>query len=80
MNPRLFHYCSNKTAEKGIEKGVKYLSFQQNSLKDVSPEKAGVGGSIPSLATILLTISGTLRYLRNNRWVEITPCATCRFC
>jgi hypothetical protein len=38
-------------AEKGVENGVKYLSFQQNTLEDNSAEKAGVGGSIPSLAT-----------------------------
>jgi hypothetical protein len=47
-------------AEEGVENGVKYLSFQQKTLEDNSPEKAGVGGSIPSLATtFLITYAGS---------------------
>jgi hypothetical protein len=52
MNPRLFHYCSNNSARKCVENVVKYIYYQQNALVERSPEKAGVGGSIPSLATI----------------------------
>ena len=51
MNQKLFHYCSNKKARKVVEDGVNYQCFQQELLEDCGPEKAGVGGSSPSLAT-----------------------------
>jgi len=51
MNRRLFHYCSNKKGLEGTQIARMLLKRQGREMVDYSPEKAGVGGSIPSLAT-----------------------------
>jgi hypothetical protein len=47
----LFHYCSNKWVDFKREKMETGNQINDMRIEDDSPEKAGVGGSIPSLAT-----------------------------
>jgi hypothetical protein len=48
----LFHYCSNKWVDFRRGKMETGNQIKEMRIDDNSPEKAGVGGSIPSLATI----------------------------
>lgn len=49
--PVSFHYHSNKMAKMRAKMRGKTNRIKQLGMVDYSPEKAGVGGSIPSLAT-----------------------------
>ena len=52
MGPIWVHFGSNWRAEIEREDNDKSRSYNGLGLGDYSPEKAGVGGSIPSLATM----------------------------
>ena len=49
----LSHYCPKKLGTPGQRRGLQALKFNVIALAESSPEKAGVGSSIPSLATRL---------------------------
>src|ERR1700693_2866005 len=51
MLQRLFHYCSNNRAENRMVFVSNNNVVNKMRIVERSPEKAGVGGSIPSLAT-----------------------------
>jgi len=53
---KLFHYCSNNKVGKVVKSREKVNGINQMRMAVSSPEKAGVGGSIPSLATMDSTI------------------------
>ena len=46
-------FGSNKQGQNGWELQAKWREIRWITMGDYSPEKAGVGGSIPSLATII---------------------------
>jgi len=48
----LSHYCPNKQVVSGTRKWLSVFVSKAVALDESSPEKAGVGGSIPSLATM----------------------------
>ena len=56
----LSHYCPKKMGVLGPRGGLKLLEFNVIASDGCSPEKAGVGGSIPSLATRLSSLKSTL--------------------
>jgi len=47
-----FHCASNKRGKTEFRVEAKMSGIKQMTVTDYSPEKAGGGGSIPSLATI----------------------------
>jgi len=47
-----FHYASNKWGKNEVGSDTKLHKINNMATDDTSPEKAGVGGSTPSLATI----------------------------
>ena len=53
MFQNLFHCCSKIRAEFAKKMRPRFIEISEIELNGASPEKAGVGGSIPSLATTL---------------------------
>jgi len=52
----LSHYCPKSSGVFGTMAGGPSSCFNAIAFQEASPEKAGVGGSIPSLATILTPV------------------------
>src|ERR1022692_4113805 len=52
----LSHYCPNKRGAFGTLEGLCTFRMKAIALGESSPEKAGVGSSIPSLATTISSL------------------------
>ena len=51
MNPRLFHYCSNKMAEKALKMGLSISVFSKKRWATLALKRLASAVRFPSLAT-----------------------------